>query len=80
MIAKAGATVDIDAVRKFARSKGFYDVEYEGKYNDSDLYIPFMEDREARIGKPFFILVKGEDLKIVTGVAGVEILNDICNK
>ena len=72
--------MDIDDVRRFAQDNGFYDVSYEGKYNDSDLYIPFMEDREARIGKPFFILVKGEDLKIVTGVAGVEILNDICNK
>lgn len=72
--------MDIDDVRRFAQDNGFYDVSYEGKYNGSDLYWPYMEDPEQKTGKPLFFLVKDEDLKIVTGVAGVKILHDICNK
>ena len=72
--------MEIEKIKDYAREKGFYRVYYLGKFKGQDVYKPLMKDENASIGKPFFILVNGEEMKLVTGQLGLEIIDEIFNK
>lgn len=70
--------MELRKIEDFAKSRGFQKVEYMGKYKGMPTYSP-LRDRMAYIGKPFFILVDGQKLKMVTGNLGLKILHELNN-
>lgn len=67
--------MNIKDIENFAKEKGFHSVRYVGNYKGNETYKPMMKNKNASIGKPFFILVNGDDIKLVTGSIGLEIVD-----
>ena len=72
--------MNIKDVEDFARRKGFYSVSYVGNFKGSETYKPVMKNKNASIGKPFFILVNGDKIELVTGNIGLEIVDKFFGK
>ena len=71
--------MDIKKIEEFAKERGFDSIKYAGRYNGKLLYEP--ERKEfGYIGMPFFILVDGNKIEMVTGKQGLQILNELLSK
>lgn len=68
--------MELRKIEEFAKSRGFQKVKYMGEYKGMPAYSP-LRDKMAYIGMPFFILVDGEKLKMVTGKLGLKILHEL---
>lgn len=68
--------MELKKIEDFAKKRGFQKVKYMGEYNGMPAYSPLREEM-AYIGKPFFILVNGNKLKMVTGELGLKILHEL---
>lgn len=60
----------------YAKSLGYDGAEYKGKWKDYDVYAPTM-DEPADIGKPEFILNRGEQLFLTTEKEAFEYIDSL---
>ena len=71
--------MELKKIEEFAKSRGFKKIKYIGEYEGKPAYAPLRE-KMAYIGMPFFILVNGNKLEMITGKQGLKILNELLSK
>ena len=65
-----------ERILEFAKSLGYDGAEYKGKWKGYDVYEPTMEE-PASIGKPEFILNRGEDIFLTTEKEAFEYIDSL---
>jgi hypothetical protein len=58
--------MDIEKIREFAKSQGYKNVQYLGKWREYDVYEPLTGEGVACIGLPFIVLVQGDTIRMST--------------
>ena len=59
--------MDLEKVKKFVRKFGYDDAEYHGEWKEYEVYEPILDDDEpANVGKPEFVLVRGDTIRMAT--------------
>lgn len=61
---------------EYAKSLGYDSAEYKGKWKDFDVYEPTLKE-PASIGKPEFILNRGEKLFLTTEKEAFEYIDSL---
>lgn len=70
--------MDKAVIVQFAKSKGYYDVIYNGKWRSYDVYEPVFQGNEVHyVGPPLTILVKGDEIRMSTVKEAFEILDEM---
>ena len=72
-------TTELEQVIAFARSQGYYTAEYDRKWNGYYVYQPLfraqLEGKNLKLGPPFVILMKGDELRMSTVKEAFEFLD-----